>query len=131
MVMVHPKNAQALTVIKRRGVSSSPRVPEKVVRSKQKELKYIMTVFQRLAKRIYKDLGVDLDTTSFRRTYAGKWLKAGGAFSWTCRLKENGLVEVGSCWSASELLRSRTPLTMSRDGMEIEIFPEREEKNDS
>ena len=52
-----------------------------------------MTVFYKLAKRLRKDLGLEVDPASFRRTYAGKWLKAGGAFSWTCRLKDNGIVE--------------------------------------
>ena len=91
-------------------------------------LKKPITAFQRLAKRIYKDLGLDIDTTSFRRTYAGKWLKKGGAFSWTCRLKGNRIIEVGSCWSASELLKRKSPLTMNMDGYEIEIFSEQREK---
>ena len=43
----------------------------------------VMTTFERLAQRLKNDLGLDVDVSSFKRTYASKWMKSDGAFVWT------------------------------------------------
>lgn len=83
-----------------------------------------MTTFERLAQRLKKDLGLDVDVSSFKRTYASKWMKLDGAFVWTVNLKSNRIKNVGSCQTATQLVNSKAPLTMnhSEHWHEIEIF---------
>lgn len=67
----------------------------------------IMTTFERLAIRIEKDCGLKL--TDFRRTYVVYWQKSNGAYVWTARVKDS-TKEIGSCETATDLLKSKTPL---------------------
>lgn len=82
-----------------------------------------MTTFEKLAKRIEKDTGIKL--VRFRRTYAGHWQKANGNWIWGAYNAENDAHEIGSCYSATELLKSKKPLVSCRAGIpysdEIEI----------
>jgi len=78
-----------------------------------------MTKFQRLQKRLEKMYGQA--PTDFERTYAGRNLRARGAFVWTAKL---GIKTIGSCWTVTELLKAKH-LTDQHCGFnEIEIFPE-------
>lgn len=82
-----------------------------------------MTTFQRLAKRLKTDLGFTVDIATLKRTYAGKWLRSSGAFSWSCSSLDNPC-KVGSIYIATELLRSTKPLVAEMSGpVEIEIIP--------
>jgi len=67
-----------------------------------------MTTFERLAKRIEKDTGVKLHR--FRRTYAGHWQKSNGNWVWGAYEIDNEANDVGSCYSATDLLKSKKPL---------------------
>lgn len=83
-----------------------------------------MTTFERLAQRLKNNLGLDVDVSSFKRTYASKWMKSDGAFVWTCKLKNNSITEVGSSETATNLIKSKSSLTMNHieNWNEIEIF---------
>ena len=85
-----------------------------------------MTTFEKLVKRIKKDIDLNVDIKSLNRTYAGKLLKSSGAFSWEGKLLNRGLITIGSCYSATELLKSKCKLVSSADrfGLEIEIYQE-------
>lgn len=73
-----------------------------------------MTVFERLQKRIEKDTGVKL--INFRRTYAGHWQKSQGGWIWGAYNAENSADDIGSCYSATELLKSKKPLLLITPG---------------
>ena len=78
-----------------------------------------MTKFQRLAMRIKESFGYVLN--DFKRTYAGKNMKAGGAFVWEAKL---GVYTVGSCWTVTELLKAKEITKRDCGFNEIELFPE-------
>lgn len=69
-----------------------------------------MTTFERLAKRIKSDTGIEL--INFRRTYAGHWQKSNGNWIWGAYDAENSAHDVGSCISATELLKSKKKLAL-------------------
>jgi len=73
-----------------------------------------MTTFERLAKRIEKDTGLKL--VGFRRTGAGYWQKAQGSWVWAAYNSENLAHDVGSCYTATELLKSKEPLVLLKIG---------------
>ena len=73
-----------------------------------------MTTFERLAKRIEKDTGYKL--IKFRRTYAGHWQKSGGNWVWGAYDAENEANDIGSCETATELLKSKKPLVYYEPG---------------
>ena len=79
------------------------------------------TLRERLAKKIEKDTGIICDPETFRRTYAGYWQKALGAWVWAMRIKGSPK-ELGSVFSASECVKSKYKLVLSYDP--IEVFPE-------
>jgi hypothetical protein len=66
-----------------------------------------MTTFEKLAIRIERDCGIQL--VNFRRTYVGFWQKGNGAYVWTANYKDS-VHEVGSCETATDLLKSKAPL---------------------
>ena len=74
----------------------------------------------RLAAKIERDLGIRCLPDTFRRTYAGYWMKTQGAFAWEMDCVGGGTV--GSMWPASVLLKAGKPLTF--DPREGEIFPD-------
>lgn len=73
-----------------------------------------MTTFERLAKRIKKDTGIEL--INFRRTYAGHWQKSNGNWIWGAQDAENYANDIGSCYSATELLKSKKKLILYSAG---------------
>jgi hypothetical protein len=76
---------------------------------------------EELAKKIEKDLGICVFPIIFR-TYAGKWLKAGGAFIWymyTINLKE-----VGSCSEVSKFLKKSNRISTIDDWNDCELIYE-------
>lgn len=66
-----------------------------------------MTTFERLAKRLKKDIGYDL--VDFRRTYAGIHMRGSGAFVWVSKIKGTN-TEISSTVTATELLKKKAPL---------------------
>lgn len=62
-----------------------------------------MTAIERFCKRVKKDHDVDLDPTTFRRTYAGYWQRAQGAWSWSMEVVVRSGT-VGSQWPIWQLL---------------------------
>ena len=73
----------------------------------------------RLAKKIEKEFGVKCRPETFRRTYAGYWMKLQGAFVWEMDCIGGGVV--GSMYPASELAKGSVELEI--DEKEGEIFP--------
>lgn len=47
---------------------------------------------EKLSKKILQDTGVRTDSGTFRRTYAGCWQKAAGAFRKKCRFSSKSLI---------------------------------------
>lgn len=81
-----------------------------------------MTTFEKLSKRIEKDCGEKLH--SFRRTYVGKHQKGCGAWVWVATF-EGTTLSIGSVYSATELIKSKTPLEIiggCRHGHEPEVI---------
>lgn len=70
---------------------------------------------EKLSKKILQDTGVRTDPGTFRRTYAGCWQKAAGAFLWTMEAKD-GDITVGSCDRASDCIKSGAKLSACDDG---------------
>lgn len=66
---------------------------------------------ERLVKRIYKDLHIECDGSTFRRTYRGYWEKRAGTWAWEMRTidHEKG---VGSIDTVTEILRSKSKLVL-------------------
>ena len=80
-----------------------------------------MTTFERLAKRINKDIGYEL--VDFKRTYAGIHMRGSGAFVWTATIKDSN-AEISSTVTATELLKRKAPLAIAENGsigQELEI----------
>ena len=75
---------------------------------------------KRLAEKIWSELGIRCDPDTFCRTYAGRYQKASGAWTWIMT-EENGIRDVGSCWIASECVKRKYRLSLGEYG---EIFPE-------
>ena len=73
-----------------------------------------MTTFEKLQKRIEKDTGIKL--IKFRRTYAGHWQKSNGNWIWGAYNSENEADDIGSCYTATELLKSKKPLKLIYPG---------------
>ncbi len=60
---------------------------------------------EKLSKKILQDTGIHTAPETFRRTYAGYWQKAAGAFLWTMEAKD-GAITVGSCDRASDCIKA-------------------------
>lgn len=71
------------------------------------------TIFERLAIKIKNDL--DIDAVNFRRTYVGYWQRAQGSWVWVCNEKDNSVKDIGSVYSATELLKF-DKLCICKDG---------------
>ena len=77
---------------------------------------------EKLSKKILQDTGIHTAPETFRRTYAGYWQKAAGAFLWTMEAKD-GPITVGSCDRASDCIKSSAILSAHDDGFcAIEII---------
>lgn len=68
----------------------------------------------RLAKKIEKDTGLICDPETFRRTYAGRWQKANGAYVWAIKIKGTPF-EIGSGDSATDCVNKKYKLCISED----------------
>jgi len=73
-----------------------------------------MTTFEKLQARILKDLGIEI--TPPKRTYVGYWQRANGNWVWQSSYKDSPEKDIGSCFTATELLRSKTPLQLYSHG---------------
>jgi len=73
-----------------------------------------MATFEKLQKRIKKDTGITL--IKFRRMYAGHWQKSNGGWVWGAYDEENEANDIGSCYTATELLKSKKPLLITSPG---------------
>lgn len=72
-----------------------------------------MKTFEKLAVRIKKDL--DIELYKFERCRVGRSQRASGAWSWRAqRIDDPSHNDYGSCYSATELLREKEPLTLER-----------------
>lgn len=80
-----------------------------------------MTTFEKLAKRIEKELNIEVDTSSLHRTYANYWLRAAGAFVWEGNVLGYSTLKIGSCESATTLLKAKTIGIVGERFNEIEI----------
>ena len=77
---------------------------------------------EKLSEKILQDTGIHTAPETFRRTYAGYWQKAAGAFLWTMEAKD-GAITVGSCDRASDCIKSSAILSAHDDGFcAIEII---------
>lgn len=74
----------------------------------------------KLCKKIQEDIGIICDPETFRRTYAGCWMRSNGAWVWEMEI-EGSHRSVGSIEPASELVKKKYRLTIDRDN---EIFAE-------
>lgn len=110
---------------------TTPNTDNRVKSGTYKNVTRGANTFQLLAERLRKDLGLNPDESTFTRTYAGSNMKKAGAFVWVCRLKDYPSMEVGSIYRASDLIKSKKPLTMNEsDFRSIEIFREDKLKED-
>ena len=83
-----------------------------------------MTIFEKLAIRLKKDL--DITCKNYRRMYVGYWQRSSGAFVWCATIdrdkdEHTPHFDIGSTFSATDLLKESNPLIITRDG---EIIPD-------
>ena len=86
----------------------------------------------RLAKKIEDELGIKCDPSTFRRTYAGYWQKASGAWVWAIRVSGTSF-EIGSGDTATMCVDKKYKLYLVEDrfgGQEITAELIREDKKD-
>lgn len=78
-----------------------------------------------LCKLLKEQFNWTADPQSFERTYAGRVLKSGGAFSWllTVTDKNNYTFVIGSCYPLKAFARKDTILEFSLSWGDTEIFP--------
>jgi hypothetical protein len=84
-----------------------------------------MKVFDRLKKRILDEFGYGI--VDIQRTYAGRNLKAAGAFTWFGWVEINGErthKRIGSSWPASELIKKKYRLVIDDSWGDLDIIPE-------
>lgn len=72
---------------------------------------------EKLARKIDKEIGIKCNPETFRRTYAGYWMKTQGAFVWEMESVEGGTI--GSMYPASELVKASVHLTYDEQECEI------------
>lgn len=74
---------------------------------------------EKLAKFVKEIFDVDLEPTSFKRTYAGHYQRSNGAWSWFMREK-NTYFEIGSADSVTNILKYKDYVTLLDDELIIE-----------
>lgn len=85
---------------------------------------------RKLVDRIKEEFGIGCDPNSFRRTYAGRWQKSDGAYSWTLDIvdEEEGYVagQVAGFSAASEYVKKKNNIEGYHEGFDfaISIVPE-------
>ena len=76
---------------------------------------------ERLVKRIYKDLNIECDGSTFRRIYRGYWQKRAGQMAWEMRTIDYKKT-LCSIDTVTEILQSKSKLvTFDMWGSYIEI----------
>lgn len=86
-----------------------------------------MTTFEKLAKRIKDELNIEVNPASLKRTYAGYWQKAAGAFVWKGYVYGSSHQKtIGSIESATKLLKEKRLVVVEESFNEIEIIGEKE-----
>ena len=77
------------------------------------------SLIYKLAAKIARDLGIECDVTTFKRTYASSWGLRCGAWSWVMKTEDGD--EVGSCYTVTECCRKDKKLVWAglRTGNEI------------
>lgn len=83
-----------------------------------------MTTFEKLAKRIEEELNIEVNISSLHRTYANYWLRCAGAFVWEGNVLGYPTLRIGSCESATTLLKARKIGIVGEHFNEIEICSE-------
>lgn len=83
-----------------------------------------MTTFEKLAKRISEELNIEINPSSLKRTYAGYWQREAGAFVWEGCVYGYPLLRIGSCESATTLLKAKKIGIVGESFNEIEICSE-------
>lgn len=83
------------------------------------------TLAERLADKIEKETGLLCEPKTFRRTYAGHWQKAAGAFVWTIMVAGSNK-EIGSRDTATICVKKNYILTLKNG----EIVAERVYNNE-
>jgi hypothetical protein len=78
-----------------------------------------MTTFEKLAKKIKNDLGIDVENIS--RTYAGNYMKGSGAFVW-CGNEVGRNNDIGGCDTATETLKKDKLETLYHGTGRLEIM---------
>lgn len=75
-----------------------------------------------LAERIKKEFGFEVLPESFKRTYAGHWLRSAGAYSWTMETA-GGLTTIGGCEPISKYVVKRNVLEIGQRYLfDFELF---------
>lgn len=75
-----------------------------------------------LAERIKKEFGFEVLPESFKRTYAGHWLRSAGAYSWTMETA-GGLTTIGGCEPISKYVVKRNILEIEKRYLfDFELF---------
>ena len=80
-----------------------------------------MTTFEKLAKRIKEDLDIEVNTSTLHRTNVGYWQRAAGAFVWEGSVFGYSTLKIGSCESATALLKAEKISVVEYRFNEIEI----------
>jgi len=79
---------------------------------------------KRVAKRIKKEFNIEVKPVIYR-TYAGRWQRSRGAWSWWMELKDSPIM-VGSAFPARDILKAKK---LSISDTDNEIFIEAEDNN--
>lgn len=75
-----------------------------------------------LAERIKKEFGFEVIPESFKRTYAGHWLRSAGVYSWTMETA-GGLTTIGGCEPISKYVVKRNILEIEKRYLfDFELF---------
>lgn len=88
--------------------------------SEKKLINMASKLIEKLTEKIEKELGIQCDQNTFRRTYAGYWQRRLGAFVWVMGTIDG--YQVGSIERVSDLVNNSVRLVY--DQKEGEIFGE-------
>lgn len=81
----------------------------------------------KLSQKIFEETGYKVFPVVYR-TYAGRNLLMGGAFSWTMFLRNRNTV--GSCYTVKDCLHKENKLFVDKSWKDIELIPENRSKKD-
>ena len=76
---------------------------------------------ERLVARIYRDIQLMCNPSTFRRTHRGYWQKRAGAWAWEMKTSDDKYL-VGSVDTLTDILKSKTKLVVfEQHGLYLEI----------